>query len=138
MGKKLYNIFMIIFLITFIIIFLGSIFDNKSLIVVTTPFLSIISLFIVGILLIFIYRFIIKRVKKNISVKHEIIICSILGGVFLLLQLIYAFYMTRYPGWDWGDVYSAALNFAQGNKELVNWEYFQMFPNNNALFYFKL
>lgn len=137
MGKKLYNIFMIIFLITFIIIFFGSIFDNKSLIVVTTPFLSIISLFIVGILLIFIYRFIIKRVKKNISVKHEIIICSILGGVFLLLQLIYAFYMTRYPGWDWGNVYAAAKTFAEGSKDLVWWDYFKMFPNNNAIFYFE-
>lgn len=137
MEKKLYNIFMIIFPITFIIIFLGTIFDNKSLIVITNPIISIISLIIVGLILTFIYKLIMKKVKENISIKKEVIICSIIGGIFLIIQLVYAFYMTRYPGWDWGDVYSAALNFAQGNKELVNWEYFQMFPNNNALLYFE-
>lgn len=63
-GKKLYSTVMIVFSILFLVIFLGSIFDNKSIIVVTTPFLSIISLFIVGVLLIFIYKFIIKKVKK--------------------------------------------------------------------------
>lgn len=137
MEKKLYNTFMIVFSILFLAIFLGSIFDNKSIIVVTSPFLSIISLFIVGVLLIFIYRFIVKRVKKNISIKHEIIICSVLVGIFLLLQLIYAFYMTRYPGWDWGNVYTAAKTYAEGSKDLVWWDYFKMFPNNNALFYFE-
>ena len=59
--EKLYSTVMIVFSILFLVIFLGSIFDNKSIIVVTTPFLSIISLFIV---LIFIYKFIIKKVKK--------------------------------------------------------------------------
>lgn len=63
-GKKLYSTVMIVFSILFLVIFLSSIFDNKSIIVVTTPFLSIISLFIVGVLLIFIYKFIIKKVKK--------------------------------------------------------------------------
>lgn len=63
-GEKLYSTVMIVFSILFLVIFLGSIFDNKSIIVVTTPFLSIISLFIVGVLLIFIYKFIIKKVKK--------------------------------------------------------------------------
>ena len=63
-GEKLYSTVMIVFFILFLVIFLGSIFDNKSIIVVTTPFLSIISLFIVGVLLIFIYKFIIKKVKK--------------------------------------------------------------------------
>lgn len=62
--EKLYSTVMIVFSILFLVIFLGSIFDNKSIIVVTTPFLSIISLFIVGVLLIFIYKFIIKKVKK--------------------------------------------------------------------------
>ena len=74
--EKLYSTVMIVFSILFLVIFLGSIFDNKSIIVVTTPFLSIISLFIVGVLLIFIYKFIIKKVKKISTLSMRLLYVS--------------------------------------------------------------
>lgn len=41
--------------------------------------------------------------------------------------------MTRYPGCDWENVYTAAKTYAEGSKDLVWWDYFKIFPNNNAL-----
>ena len=134
----LYNVFLKIFFASFIIIFFGTMFDNKSLVVVENPIYEIISFLIITIIFILIYKFALKKIDNKTSLKKEIIIVSIISIIFIGFQLVYAYFMTLYPAWDWNDVMDAARTYVVNSKEAVNWEYFKMFPNNNALLYIEI
>ena len=125
----LYNLFLKSFLIIFIVIFLGTIFDNKSVLVAENPIYEITSFVIITIFFMIIYFIFLKKINDKTSLKKEIIIVSIIFIIFCSIQLVYAYFMTMYPGWDWGDVMEAAKTYVVGSKDSVNWSYFQMFPN---------
>ena len=134
----LYNLFLKSFLIIFIVIFLGTIFDNKSVLVAENPIYEITSFVIITIFFMIIYFIFLKKINDKTSLKKEIIIVSIIFIIFCSIQLVYAYFMTMYPGWDWGDVMEAAKTYVVGSKDSVNWSYFQMFPNNNGMLYLEI
>ena len=131
----LYSTFLKVFLIIFIIILFGTIFDNKSLLVVENPIYEILGFIIVTLFFLGIYKFVLKKIDDNISLKKEIIITGIISLVLIIFQGTYAYFMTMYPAWDWNDVMNAARTYVDIGPDAVNWSYFQMFPNNNALLY---
>lgn len=138
MKAKLYKLFLIVFFLFYLLIFLGTIFDNKSLLIIANPLISIMSFISITVFLILVYKKLLKNINENISLKKEIKLCIILGAIFLIIQGIYAFFMTQYPIWDWSNVYEAAKKYTEGLTDSVNWEYFKMFPNNNALLYIEI
>ena len=131
-SKKLYKLFLYVFLILMFIISLATIFDNKSLIATVSPIYLIIGTIVSIIFYFLIYKLIISRLD-NISKKKEIIIVTVLFLIITILQVSYIYFMATNPNWDWNDVFSAAGLYASGLKDQINWEYFQMFPNNNAI-----
>lgn len=110
MKAKLYKLFLIVFFLFYLLIFLGTIFDNKSLLIIANPLISIMSFISITVFLILVYKKLLKNINENISLKKEIKLCIILGAIFLIIQGIYAFFMTQYPIWDWSNVYEAAKN----------------------------
>lgn len=138
MKKFLYSLFLKIFFIVFIIIFIGTIFDNKSIFVVENPIYVIISLILITIFFLIVYKVFLKRVDDNLNIKKEIRIVSIIFIVFLIFQVVYAFFLTCHPGWDWHDVMDSARLYVSNSKDSINWEYFQMFPNNNGILYVEI
>ena len=137
MKEKLYNIFLIVFSLIFALILVGTIFDNKSLITVS-PITIILSFIIIGLILILIYKFINKKITDNLSIKKEIIIVGIIFLIILIYQLIYAYYMKSYPGWDWNELFTSARNYVLDLLDYVDWEYFRKFPNNYGMLYFEI
>lgn len=135
MKKNLLRVFYIILSVIFSLIFFGTIFDNKSLIVNINSIYIILSFIITFIILFFIYFFIQKKVSDEINWKKELLIFGSIFFTILIIQLICAYYLRSYPAWDWNDVYSSALSYVKGIPESVDWEYFQKFPNNNGMLY---
>ena len=74
----LYNLFLKSFLIIFIVIFLGTIFDNKSVLVAENPIYEITSFVIITIFFMIIYFIFLKKINDKTSLKKEIIIVSII------------------------------------------------------------
>ena len=136
--KKLYNIFLIIFSIVFVIIFIGTIFDNKNISIYTNPIFLIIGFIVTTFLLIFIYKFLNKKITNDLSTKKEIIIFSIIFLLIIIIQIIVAKELISYPSWDWNDVFSAARLFANERGNEVNFAYFEMFPNNYGILYLEI
>ncbi len=138
MKNKLYNAFLIVFSIIFSIVFIGTIFDNKSLIGTASPLIVIICFVIIGVILIGIYKLLNKIINEDLSLKKELIIVGLLFAVLIVFQLIYAYYMKSYPGWDWNDLFTSARNYVLGFTDKVDWDYFQKFPNNYGMLYFEI
>ena len=136
--NNIYSLFQKVFLFLFLIIFCGTILDNKSIYVVDSPLYILIGFLIVSALFLGIYNIILKKTNKELPIKKEIIIVGSLFFLLLLLQLIYGYIMAAYPGWDWHDVMSAAMQYVEGKKSAINWEYFQMYPNNNTMLYIEI
>ena len=139
MKNKLYNLFLMMFQLVFVVILVGTIFDNKSLVLKTTsPIIVILGFIIFGLALILLYKLINKKIDNNISLKKEIIISVIIFGIIFISQIIYAYYMKAYPGWDWNDIFSSAQNYVLNNKTAIDWEYFKLFPNNYGMLYLEI
>lgn len=138
LKSKLIQIFFVIFSLVFSIVFIGTIFDNKSLVATLNPLVIIIGLIVFFIILYLIFKFIEQKVPETLSLKKEIIIFGVAFLFILSLQIIFSYYLKSYPGWDWNDCYRSALAYVNGFPESVDWEYFQKFPNNNGILYFEI
>lgn len=126
--KKLYQFIIALFLLLFIVIIFGTIFDNKALLTVVSIKWNLIG-FILSIFLLFgIYVFIDSRKIKNYKMW-----IFLLFLVLLALQSIFLYFMQTNPGWDWKIVLEEAQNIVFEPKKFLNLSYFENFPNNKWL-----
>ena len=128
----LLKLFFLIFAFIFFIFIIGIIFDNKTVLEVATTKNNIIAV----LLSIFIFPLAYLFVSKiNINKKKNVIIyLSLFISLFLILQILVLYFAKNSPGWDWKVVYDSAKNYALGNIDYVNYNYFSNFPNNKYLF----
>ena len=132
------KLFLAIYFLIFVTIFLGTIFDNKSIIAVINPAILILSFVLTTLLFIVIYKYMMKTIDDNISLQKEIFIAGIIIILLISFQGVYSFYMASLPEWDWGDVLNSAKLFVERNYSAINWTYFELFPNNNGILYLEI
>lgn len=137
---NIYRSFLLVFATVFIVVILGTVFDNKSLLYdeMGTPILILLTLGLIIGFLLAIYFVFFRKMPKDIPLKKEAIILIILMAVFLVLQIIYTHMRLTYPGWDWKDVMYTARDLVWGHEVVTDWTYFQQYPNNYGMLYFEL
>ena len=116
----------------FVIIFIGTLFDNKVVLEVATTINNIISLAVAIFLLILITKTV-KKIPKPEGVVR-ILLYSSFFVVLIVLQIIIIKYAKNSPGWDWKIVYQSAIDYVNKKMELSSISYFISFPNNKYLF----
>lgn len=126
------RLFLVIFAISFVIIFIGTLFDNKVVLEVATTINNIISLAVAIFLLILITKTV-KKIPKPEGVVR-ILLYSSFFVVLIVLQIIIIKYAKNSPGWDWKIVYQSAIDYVNKKMELSSISYFISFPNNKYLF----
>ena len=89
MKNKLYNLFLMMLSLVFVLILVGTIYDNKNLVLKTaSPLIVILGFIILGLTLILLYKFINKKIDDNISIKKEILIAGLIFGIILVFQIL--------------------------------------------------
>ncbi len=128
----LVRIFFLIFALIFILFIIGIIFNNKTVLEVATTKNNIIA----AILGLFLFPLIYLGIYKiNTNKKRNLVIYySVFTVIFICLQLLVLYFAKNSPGWDWKVVYDSAQNFAIGNYDNIDYNYFSTFPNNKYLF----
>ena len=76
----------------------------------------------------FIYKLLSKR-SKNSNVK----IIAITFIILITIQILFAIWFYVKPSWDFGSVYYAAVDSAQGKEAISDVSYFYQYSNNIAL-----
>lgn len=128
----LYKGFLLLFLFSFILIFLNVIF-NKTVYSYNTIFLILCMLFFFSILGLFIVIF---RLKENFFIKYYYVIVVAAAVVLFCLQLIFGFRIRFEPIWDLEAIYKGAITWVeQGtftgySSDTCHTDYFYIFPNN--------
>lgn len=135
MKNKLYKIFAYVFSVVFLLILIESIFNNHSLTAVINPFILLISFVVLTTILIVLYKW---WTKINLTTKKSIIIGSVIFGCIIALEIIITKQMVAYPGWDWNDVYKAAIEFVNGDFNSIDYTYFKEFSNNYGILYMEI
>lgn len=126
MNKKLWKIFNILFIITFFIITIGTIFDNKAVIKKAEPLPLIIWSLIILIVWFLLFKLFNKKEVSN--KKEKILFFSILGIIFII-QLFFGYQLITTPSnWDFGSIFDGA--YAVVNNGKLNNHYFSMCDNN--------
>ena len=128
----LYKGFLLLFLFSFILIFLNVIF-NKTVYSYNTIFLILCMLFFFSILGLFVVIF---RLKENFFIKYYYVIVVAAAVVLFCLQLIFGFRIRFEPIWDLEAIYKGAITWVeQGtftgySSDTCHTDYFYIFPNN--------
>lgn len=124
--KFLYNLFHILFIVTFaLILFIIFLFYKSTMGKVSMIILSILFF----VLIIGLYTLIIK--SKIIKEKNEKKLLILIFLIFMIFQIFVGIQLRVKPSWDFGSVYNEAVHLTKTNSWIVtNEAYFLMYPNN--------
>ena len=136
--KVIYRVIMLLFIVLFVVIFVGTVFDNRSLIYAENPLVMLLMFTITTIFFVVVYKLIFKKIDDDISIKKELAIAGALMIVFVILQGIFLYNRATYPSWDWKDVLYGARDYVMGRTDLIDWTYFQNYPNNSAMLHIEV
>lgn len=133
MKKIINKTTLITALIIFSYIFICSLFMQSNVSYNQNQFISL--LFALPIIFIF-YKISKLNKYKDISLKKTIIFLIIYFAIVSIIQIIVLRFLSVNPGWDFGVLFSDAVNYANtgSRKGSVFMEYFQYYPNNIMLF----
>lgn len=123
----LLKIFNILFVAVFIYIVYVAIFHNYDAFCKMNPVINII-----GASVLFAILYLANRLIKKMDSKKQNIICVVCLLIMLVLQFIFIKYLLVTPSWDYGYVYTSALDFANGTGGVTEYYYIK-YPNNIGL-----
>ncbi len=144
MKRKLYRIFNVIFALLFVVILLGTIFDNQSQMWSAKIIPLVISFVLVGVFVVGIYTLFVKIITnnstnedRNINLKKEINIFSILIICIIGIEILCGV-LLRTTGKSCDMIYmiDMAYNIAQ-NEQVPQYsiDYYTTYPNNDLTTY---
>ena len=126
--KILLYTFYIVFILLFGYIVINCLFNNHVNFLDGNIVIILTGIVIFGIILFFIYKLLSKR-SKNSNVK----IIAITFIILITIQILFAIWFYVKPSWDFGSVYYAAVDSAQGKEAISDVSYFYQYSNNIAL-----
>lgn len=117
--KILLYTFYIVFILLFGYIVINCLFNNHVNFLDGNIVIILTGIVIFGIILFFIYKLLSKR-SKNSNVK----IIAITFIILITIQILFAIWFYVKPSWDFGSVYYAAVDSAQGKEAISDVSYF--------------
>ena len=135
MKNKFNRIINYIIIFIFIWIIINTFFKESSVFYHVNPYIGMICGIVMVTIWGLIYHFLNKT--KEIKLKKEIIIVSILFLIIIGIQVLVILNFRAGPAWDFGVIYENARNFAlHGDRGFIDYyyEYFSLYPNNIMMF----